>query len=183
MVTYMKKLFGKLYKKIIKKNILWNEIEYFNPSWKQRVKNMSHYILPNESILDLGCGEMWLKEFIRHNNVYYPVDYKDRGKETIICNFNNYEYPEIETDVAFVSGCIEYIEDYNWFIDCIAKNHKKIIISYCILEDFKDKEERKKKAWVNHLSENELVNVVEKAGFSLVQKEYGYSTFYVFNKK
>jgi hypothetical protein len=165
------------------KTISWKNIEYFDPNWKKRIKDMSEFIDSGSTIIDLGCGEMWLKEFITGNEVYIPVDYKSRGDGTVVCDFNKYEYPRIDADVAFVSGCLEYIKDYEWFIENICINQKKCILSYCTIEDFPQIPQRTEFTWVNHLSEFQIIKLFEKYSFKLVDKRYGYSTFYIMEKQ
>lgn len=182
MVIFMKKWIGKFQNKLLKKNVQWNEIEYFNPKWKKRIKDMSIFIEDGDSVLDLGCGEMWLREYLNESNKYFGVDYKERGENTIVCDFNKNEYPNIKADVAFISGCLEYIKDYEWFISKLSQSHSKIIISYCTLEEYSNIKDREAKAWVNHLKEEELLSLINSKGFELIHKETGYSTFFVFKK-
>lgn len=155
----IKRIWGKILRNRPNK---WQEIEYFSSEWKERILSMAQFIKPNEHVIDLGCGQMWLKEYLPPGCQYTAVDYTARDAETIICDFNAYQFPEIEADVAFVSGCLEYVEDYEWFVKQISSRYKKCIISYCIVENFPNVSERIGKAWVNHLSQKDIVNLFEK---------------------
>lgn len=171
-------------KNIIWKKETWKDIEYFNEEWKNRIKLMSTYIEKNSTIIDLGCGEMWTKEFLPLGCNYYAVDYKKRSNDTIICDFNNYQFPNLNVDISFVSGCLEYIDDYLWFIKQITCFSNKCILSYCTIENFPDINDRKKKTWVNNLSRNEIVNIFKSAGFSLINEDVTISknVIFVFKK-
>jgi len=136
----------------------WNEIEYFHESWKNRIKAMAVYIRDNSTVIDFGSGKEWLKEFIPASVGYTAVDYLDRGTKNFVCDFNQYQFPDVKGDFGFISGCLEYIIDYNWFIDKIAGAVNEVIISYNTTELVGDLKERKALAWKNHLSEKELVN-------------------------
>ena len=114
----------------------WKKIEYFDESWKKRIFQMSKYITPSDSIVDYGCGKMWLKEYLQTSNIYSGVDYQKRDEETIVCDFNKKEFPNKNSTVAFVSGCLEYVEDPKWFLNNIASYHNKCIISYCCMDNF-----------------------------------------------
>jgi len=120
----------------------WKQIEYFNPDWKSRIKKMASYIAIGESVVDLGCGQMWLREFLPGSNKYTGVDYRQRGEGTLVVDFNNGEFPDVKADVFFSSGCMEYVVDYDSFIEKIARVGRRCIISYCCIEDFKEKEKR-----------------------------------------
>lgn len=136
----------------------WKDIEYFDQTWKNRIRQMAVFVPPNCSVLDLGCGEMWLREFLT-NCVYIPVDYQARGPETIVCDFNHGEFPDKHADVSFVSGCLEYIEDPPWFIGQIAAHSHACVISYCSIEHFDDPAERAALAWKNSFDAKELISL------------------------
>jgi hypothetical protein len=141
----------------------WEKLEYFDESWKMRIEEMARFIAPRESVVDLGCGQMWLKALLKGNE-YHPVDYKERDASVTVADFNSYEYPHFETDVAFVSGALEYVEDYQWFVRQIYSHSKRCILSYCTVENFPDLNVRKSKAWKNHLSHSEVVELFAASG-------------------
>ena len=144
----------------------WQELEYFDESWKRRIEEMAKFIFPGESVVDLGCGRMWLKPLLRDNE-YHPVDYTRRDATTVVANFNRHEYPDIVADVSFVSGTLEYIEDYEWFTKEICSRSKKCIVSYCTTECFPDLKVRSRKAWKSHLSRTTLIGLFIKYGMEL----------------
>ncbi len=137
----------------------WKQIEYFDSDWKERIKIMAAYLEPGKIVTDLGCGKMWLKEYIPETNIYYPVDYINRGDDTVICDFNNNEFPTHKSEIAFVSGCLEYIEKPEVFIRKIAENNTICILSYCTTDNFKTLRTRKANAWKNNLSRSELIKL------------------------
>lgn len=145
----------------------WQDVEYFDNRWKERIKQMSAFIEPNKKVLDLGCGQMWLKEYLPPNCLYVPVDYILRSNNCIVADFNKKEFPRITTDIAFISGCLEYIKDYTWFIRCVTQCSEQVIISYCTTNEFPAKTIRKRYHWVNHLSAEKLIALFISVGFKL----------------
>jgi len=139
----------------------WQTLEYFDESWKRRIEEMASYVDSGESVIDLGCGKMWLRSFLK-GNIYHGVDYTQRDPNTIVADFNRYQYPDIEADVAFISGALEYVEDYDWFIHQVSTHSRKCIVSYCTTEQFPAVRMRRQKAWKNHLSRSALLEVFEK---------------------
>ncbi len=156
-------------KRILRKDYKydWKKIEYFNTDWKNRIEIMAQFIQDGDSILDLGCGQMWLKEYIPKNCVYIPVDYQKRDSETIICDFNKNEFPELKVNVAFVSGCFEYVNDYTQFVNSIKRFCDKVVISYVSTDIEPDIYKRKKNAWCNHLNKSQFLKVFVRNGFVL----------------
>ncbi len=47
---------------------------------------------------------MWLREFLSKDVTYYGLDYTSRSDDTIVCDLNAREFPDIKTDVVFCSG-------------------------------------------------------------------------------
>lgn len=144
----------------------WEDLEYFDEGWKARIQEMARFIAPGESIVDLGCGRMWLKAFIDANS-YCPVDYTRRDETTSVADFNKGEFPAIRADVAFVSGTLEYIENYSWFVRQISLHARRCIVSYCTTECYPDFRERRRRAWRNHLSRLALIQTFSECGMGL----------------
>jgi hypothetical protein len=99
---------------------------------------------------------------------YVPVDYTDRGPGTVVCDFNKRQFPDIQADVAFVSGCLEYVEDYRWFAEQVAQHVTRCILSYCTTDAFPRLEERRQYAWVNALSRQQVIELFGQAGMRLL---------------
>lgn len=153
--------------KIIPRTLLWKDNEYFDPIWKERIKKMSAYLGKEDKVVDLGCGMMWLKEYLDSSNVYVPVDYKKRDNQTLVCDFNKAEFPNEDADIYFVSGCMEYVEDYKWFVEKISEHTKRCVISYCTLDKYDDYNLRKSLMWKNHLKEEDVIKLFSDFGFSM----------------
>jgi hypothetical protein len=150
----------------------WNQIEYFDEKWKDRIRQMSEYVPEGSKIIDIGCGKMWLKEFLKKDCEYIGLDYVKRGDECIVYDLNKKEFPNIKVNVSFISGCMEYVSDWKWFIDKIASSSDMIILSYCILEEFPIISDRKRLTWVNHLSNDDIINQFELQNYNLTTSTY-----------
>lgn len=58
-----------------------------------RTKHLSSLIDPQaKSVMDLGCGEMKLREYLAPEIKYIPVDYVKRSEETLVCDFNKHQF-------------------------------------------------------------------------------------------
>jgi len=140
---------------------------------------MARHIGPGESVTDLGCGRMWLKKFL-DRNPYYPVDYRRRSFDTYIADFNRREFPCFLSDVAFVSGTLEYLDDPAWFISMIGRHCRKCIISYSTKELFPDVTGRRDKAWRNDLSRSELISLFERNNMALKKEDLSVGGTHIF---
>lgn len=147
----------------------WKQFEYFEETWKERIRFMAAYLDEGKVVADLGCGKQWLREFLPQNCEYLPVDYTERSNDTMVCDFNEYEFPNIYVDVVFVSGLLEYIKDINWFVEQVANHaHEKIVLSYCSWDGTaKAFRARKRNNWINELTIDEIPSRFLVHGFVL----------------
>ncbi len=148
----------------------WQEVEFFDNRWKERIQAMARFIAPGQAVLDLGCGPMWVRNFLPPGCDYVPCDYIDRGPGTIVCDFNQGQFPDTKADVTFVSGCLEYVEAVDWFVGRLATAAPRCIIAYCIVTTDSSLVRRKKNAWKNHLTEEELMAVFARHGMRCVEQ-------------
>lgn len=147
--------------------------------WDRRVEMMAKMISQeSNSIVDLGCGQMSLKKYLSEDKNYYPVDYCSRGNNTIICDFNKHEFPNILADTIFASGILEHVVDYTWFIFKMCETaSQEVILSYVCSEKGENKAVRSKVQngyhidWVNSLSMNTLIELFRENHFLLKFKK------------
>lgn len=149
----------------------WKEIEHFDPAWKKRIACMARLIdQDSKSVLDLGCGQAWLKDILPAQVEYTGVDYQPREHaNNIVCDFNAGEFPQATADVVFCSGILEYIEDLSAFVNKICAVTDQVILSYCSTDfSHSDLEIRESLGWKNHLSSTDITGLFLKSGFALV---------------
>jgi hypothetical protein len=144
----------------------WRDIEYFDAAWRARIRQMAEFIPPNATVMDLGCGPGWLCEIVDARN-YTGVDYRPRSNDTVVCDFNKHQFPQFRRDVAFVSGCLEYIDDYCWFIAQICDQTDMCVLSYCPMETHQDVAVRRRVGWVNDLAVADIKREFERHGLRL----------------
>lgn len=145
----------------------WRQVERFDLSWKNRIRVMATFIPEGSTVMDLGCGPMWLKEFLPLGCSYIGVDYIPRCGNCIVADFNKGEFPNCKADVAFVSGCLEYIVQPDAFMSKISDAVPFCILSYCSLEYFPVISERRSRAWINDLTLPALTEIARQKGFGV----------------
>lgn len=149
----------------------WTEVERFDPAWRERIRLMASFLDTSDSVVvDLGCGPMWLRDFLPEGARYVGVDYAARGLGTLVCDFNSKQFPDIEQATFFVSGCLEYVEDPAWFAGMIAAHSSKCVLSYCTTEAFPDLAWRRQRGWVNDLDEAAVERLFARHGMRCVEK-------------
>lgn len=158
-------------KRINAEKYQWKKQEFFAETWEKRIEIMAGLIDKDcKSVLDMGCGECKLKKYLHNKVEYYGCDYKKREEGTIICDFNQYQYPRgVKADTIFISGALEYIQDYPWFIKKVCESRSDIILSYCIVENSYDLSHRVKLGWKNHLSVYDILMLMKENKYILVE--------------
>lgn len=97
--------------------------------WQRRARSLAQLIPCDvKSVMDIGCGECLLKEFLSQNIKYYGVDYQKRTDDTIVCDINKNRLPQIDVDLYYIAGVIEYVENIPQFIKQLNKA-KYVILS------------------------------------------------------
>ena len=146
----------------------WEKSESFRTNWKHRNAAIAARVAAKSSVLDLGCGEMFLREFLPADCRYQPVDLVSRSPETIVCDFNNKELPPpARYDYVVCSGLLEYIHDVDWFVNNIVRYGRHFVVTYCSREQYPDRWFRLRNGWVNGFSADEVVALFVRAGVKL----------------
>ena len=136
----------------------WKNIEYFDPAWEDRVALLARMIQCKGRLVDYGCGRQHLRNHLPPQTQYVPVDYTSRSPDTIVADFNKLPYPDIDGEIAFISGFLEYMQDAPAFICHIKKlSYQEVVMSYCCIESVSSLEERAKLGWKNHFSLRSLL--------------------------
>lgn len=130
--------------------------------WRKRTIACRKFISMDEtSVLDIGARNMYLRNILPDTVEYYPLDYKKRCDDTIICDLNKREFPKIKVDIAVCAGIIEYLNDLEWFFDQVTRCTDKIIITY----------RGKEKGYNTSLyTSNEIIGMLNRRGFILTDK-------------
>lgn len=148
----------------------WRDVERYESVWNERIKIMTG-LIPSDtsSIMDMGAGTEELKNYLDPQIEYIPVDLKARSKKTKVIDFNKKEFPSIQVDTIFVSGCLEYVQYPEWFVSKVAQQSKYCILSYCILENYPNVKNRKDNAWRNHFNQQEIIGLFQSKNMQLIK--------------
>ena len=174
----------------IPENLTWKDLED-NIDWnlmKPSVELFARWIEPEDkSLIDYGAGQMYLKSFLASDVIYYPIDYIKRFDETIVCDLNTGDFPNVGVDVVVLNGVLEFLSTAEKLLEHVCQQaRKKIIISYMTLDKFSNRESRRASGYVSDLTEQRIIELLHRGGFELVCKTTDpldvTDTIYLFNK-
>ncbi len=142
------------------------------PSWEWRNLEIVKFINENESILDVGAGNMNLKNMLPTTCSYQPMDCVKGDESTILVDFNNNIIPNLieKYDVVICSGIMEYLKTPEIFLSIVKQWGTKIILTYVVSESRNySSKDYDKNGWVSDLSIEQLNNIFDKLGLRITQ--------------
>lgn len=159
------------YQLFLPERIRWSDLEH-STIWGThmgRVKKIADWIPANAgTVADYGAGRLSLKEFLDPAISYYPIDYIKRSKETIICDFDRDNFPDIKTDVSVCTATLIFIEHAKELLEHICSHtFRTIILSYVTQEAFSNVAGRRASGYVNDFCEKDIQQMLLKYGFML----------------
>jgi len=164
--------------------ILWSTTSEFDEIWKKRITIMASNINIPGIVADFGCGLMWLEVLLNQENSYLPIDYIARDVRTLVIDLNVDPVPELNAEIAFLSGVLEYVKDVNNFVDQLtSRGFKKIILSYCTYEKFSDVNNRISLNWVSHESIFSILSLFTTKYNLIAIDDVNNNTILVFERK
>ena len=88
--------------------------------------------LESPSLLDIGCGSMPLKDFLKPHITYFPADIYNRSPDCTVIDINQDKYPEGTYDFICAIGVIEYFKEPESFFKRISSMCSYLICTYSI---------------------------------------------------
>ncbi len=130
--------------------------------WRSRIAAMSYYISSDDkSVMAIGAGSIQIKQLLAEDVRYISVDYKKTAEDTLVYDFNKYEFPDEKIDVIVAAGILEHISDPEWFLNRITESCNKLILSYKGREAFAEQ----------MLYTSEIIDYLKEKGFIITQRE------------
>jgi len=150
----------------------WSNAASLELAWDRRAAFAATFIPAGARVLDLGCGRMALRGFLREGCDYRGCDLVARDAHTIVCDFNKGDFPSAEAadvDVLVLLGVLEYIADLDAFFARLRDAGREIVLSYCAA-DFTSLD-RPSLGWINSLTLADLATLFDRFGFRVVCSE------------
>jgi len=178
------------YSLFFKESVTWKELEY-KTIWgenEERIKQIASFIPSNvKSVVDYGEGKSRIKKYLAPDIKYYPIDYVNRSNETILCDFDTDEYPEIECEVSICTSTLVFINKAKQLLNHICQfTTQVLILSYVTVDTISNRIGRRTSGYVNDFTIEDLVDQCGNNGFVLTEKCMDQSnqidTIFVFKK-
>ena len=144
----------------------WADPSSLDAAWDTRTSMIAQMIPEGSSVLEFGSGREILEGLLPPACTYQPADMVARSPRTLVCDLND-EFPRLAQhyDVVVFSGVIEYIHDLPQLFRHVRAITSQCIVSYATTDHLDCIATRQTNGWVHHLSEVELIRMVEEVGF------------------
>ena len=159
----------------------WTNPASFEGWWETRTQKVAALIPKGSRVIEFGAGSRWLESYLDPHCSYIPSDLVDRGPGTIICDLNQRPLPDlrsIQPDVAVFIGVLEYIKDLPFLVEWLSQQVSLCVASYDYattrpetLRRALEVLHRAYNGYMSTYSEDELVELFNRWGFSCVQKD------------
>lgn len=144
----------------------WSKRESLASQWDERAAIAAELIPADASVLDLGCGAMALRRFLKSGCKYFPADVVSRGPSTYVIDLNKNEFPPGNFDYIVMLGVVEYIHDARVLLDRTREQGGNLIVTYCTNTAL-DLHARRGMGWVNDFSDAEFQLLLRAAGWAI----------------
>ena len=138
----------------------WTGNEAISSRWAKRAEIVGKMIPPQASVLDIGCGNQILTEFLFKSVKYTPADIIARTEDTIILDIDKEIWPTGKWDYITACGVLEYIHDLNSFFKNSTPLAKNIILTYHISHNRQTLDGKKRRAQLGWLSNYSLADII-----------------------
>ena len=145
----------------------WADPKRLRAKWSKRARLAAQQIETPGRVLDLGCGEMLIERHLPKGCEYLPVDVATRDSRTIVCDFEQLQYPEVgQVNIVLLLGVLEWLSHPQDLIAHLPTyGASQWLISYQPADLG-----RKRRAAKNPLTEGQFITAINNAGFSVNER-------------
>ena len=125
------------------------------------------------TVIDLGAASGMLENYLNKNVTFIPVDYMKIRDDEVICDFNKYEFPDIDEDkkncCIVMCGIIQAVKDWKWLLRKSGESADTIIISHNDIVRVNRDFRREKLTWNNAVFNHQIILEMKKIGYEMVE--------------
>jgi hypothetical protein len=146
----------------------WAAEDAFNPRWAKRAEAVASLILPRSSVLDLGCGQMHLRNLLPEDCTYHPADLQKWADDVVVCDLDAGQFPAGRFDVVAIQGVLEYLKRPGEVLALARQAAPRLVLTYFhplhVWSYWKNGGRRS-----NYISRKKLGSMLRAAGYTIEQ--------------
>lgn len=160
----------------------WTSPDGLEKWWDERTNLLAALIPAGSRVLEFGAGRRRLEERLPAGCTYIPSDLVERGPGTVVLDLNRRPLPDLlhlRPEVAIFGGVLEYVRDARGIAQWLASSG--VTMSIASFDAFPQRlgwmrryaelKRRVHHGYMNHLTEEQLLNGFEAAGFTCTRRQ------------
>ena len=144
----------------------WSMAGSLDSEWSNRARAIADHIPDSVSVLDIGAGQMHLRDCLPAKVRYQPADIVKRADDCLVVDLNKGEFPAGTFNFITFLGVLEYVHDIQAVAHRSAEVAPEVVFSYCVGRSFAWPY-RLSMWWVNNCSTGELRDIFDRAGYEI----------------
>jgi hypothetical protein len=159
----------------------WSSSSGLEAWWDERTQRLAALVPVGSQVIEFGAGRRQLERYLPANCHYTPSDLVDRGTRTLVLDLNTRPLPFLPQlpGVAVFGGVLEYISDVRGLVQWLAESG----VTLCVasfdpvpkelgnIARYRELNRRLYYGYMNHLTEDQLVQTFEAAKFRCVHRQ------------
>lgn len=145
----------------------WARKENYGEDWSRRAELAASFISPRSSVLDVGCGQMQLRQYLPPGCTYLPADLNKWSADVHQVDLSKGEFPSGNYDYAVMLGVIEYLDEPGLALVRARAACRDLIVSYCHPRRKILLRRSKRWEWRNSYSEVDFRQLLNGAGWRI----------------
>lgn len=143
----------------------WLEPENLR-NWDERARRVATFLSKGQTIIDLGCGSMTIRNLLPAGCTYIPADIVKRCEDCRLIDLNEGIWPDETADVVTALGVLEYLYDLRAFFQGCARMAPRLLFSYHVSYTRKPatRTARLAMGWLNDFPLSLVIAEIAKAG-------------------
>lgn len=131
-------------------------------TWEIRTRRAATFVRKASVVMDLGCGNMNLRDALPEGCTYIPADIVKRAPDCHVIELNKGQWPTATADVVTALGLLEYLYDLPSFFEGCARLAPRLIFSYHIsyLRTAEAHNARMNMGWLNDFTLPHVVQTI-----------------------
>jgi Capsular polysaccharide synthesis protein/Polysaccharide pyruvyl transferase/Methyltransferase domain len=156
----------------------WGAPSSYKPDWAERGQLAARFIRDGSKVLEIGTGTGTLRSLIAHRCRYTGADLEPLDDKTLALDLDNDPVPPGSWDTVVLLGVLEYLHYPAEALGKVTSAASHIVMSYCCClgRELGGIEERRRRGWINDMTEHTLRKELETLGFRMAGKELFNST-------
>jgi hypothetical protein len=149
--------------------VRWSDPGQLEVAWRARALFAADFIPAGTRVLDIGCGDMTLEQYLPFGCTYVPCDVVRRDDRTTLLDLNREAPPAAlleGVDLVSMLGVWEYLYQPRVVLEAFAAAKKSILCSYCVTE-WTSHVDRRALGWVNDFSSHEFTGMARDCGYTV----------------